>query len=235
MIVDVGNSNSLIFLDDLAVINSQYHLFFYFLDCGNEVISGSYKEDGELDRIEQIILISSSPKSCTEFNIPFEKDEVHSKTHFAKMWYDLIIDSPSFLNLVQGESDPYTYTIGRGCGYTLTGERFAYSNKKESAILKASSENLYYIDEGESIGALDKNILIGNTMPPVGEYSSENPLTSVGSMQNIYISLSPKEIVKRVEVSFHFLKSKKKICRHLVNILLYCPSIFRIVIDRVAL
>jgi len=103
-----------------------------------------------------------------------------------------------FLRIVPGESDPYTYTTGRGCGYTLRGERFSYSGESEESILRQSSGDLYYVDEGESIGALDRNILIGSSTPPVGEYSFENPLTSVRSLQNVYISLSPKGIMERV-------------------------------------
>lgn len=181
-----------------------FFLYLHYVDCGNEVLKGPFSENNATDPISTFILLTATPKWCTTYDTPYNIDGLSTKTHFAKMWFDLVIDSPDFLNLVQGQSDPYTYTTGKGCGYTLRGDRFSYSGKREDDILKSSSGDLYYIDEGESVGALDRNLLIGNTIPPMGEYSVSNPLRKVGSLQNIYLTLTPPDIVQRVKVG-HFL------------------------------
>lgn len=121
--------------------------------------------------------------------------------HFAKLWYGLLIDSPGFLGLVEGVSDPYTYTSGEGCGYDLGGERATYKDKNESSILLAASGELYFIDEGSSVGALDKALLMGGTRTtkPAMEVSKANPYTKVASFQNIYPVLIPEGMVNRVK------------------------------------
>ena len=105
--------------------------------CGNDGIPGSLEDSGPLTAI---ILAAATLKSCTKYSVPFEVDGTRTKTHFARMWYKLVIDSPSFLNLVQGESDPYVYTVGRGCGYVLRGERFSYTGKSEESLLQGAME-----------------------------------------------------------------------------------------------
>jgi hypothetical protein len=115
------------------------------------------------------------------------------------MFYDLVIDSPGFLNLVQGEDDPYTWTTGQGCGYNLRGERDEYTNQTDETVLARASRELYYIDEGETVGAVDRNILIGGVTPGIGEYSAENPLKEVGVVQTLYAGLLPKDIVERLK------------------------------------
>lgn len=135
---------------------------------------------------------------CTEYNNPFEEDGTFTRQYFAKMWYDLLIDSPSFLGIVQGQDDPYSWTTGQGCGYELKGSRFSFSNQTEETILQESSRELYYIDEGESVGAIDTNLLLGGVNPPVGEYNQDNTLTIVSVIQSIYPNLLPEDIVKRV-------------------------------------
>lgn len=40
---------------------------------------------------------------CTKYNEPFEEKGTYTQQYFARMWFDLLADSPSFLNLTQGE------------------------------------------------------------------------------------------------------------------------------------
>jgi hypothetical protein len=115
------------------------------------------------------------------------------------MFYDLMIDSPGFLNLVQGEDDPYTWTTGQGCGYSLRGERDEYKNQTEENVLLRASRELYYIDEGETVGVVDRNLLLGGVTPRVGDYSFQDPLQEVGVLQTLYVALLPDKIVERVQ------------------------------------
>lgn len=133
---------------------------------------------------------------CTKFSEPFLTDETRTVQHFAKMWYDLLVDSDGFLGLTQGKSDPYSWTNGEGCNYTLTGERAIYTNQTESSILKAASDYLYFIDEGVSVGALEKKLLMGGTVPSL---ESGKTLEKVTAIQNIYPALVPEKIVERVK------------------------------------
>lgn len=116
--------------------------------------------------------------------------------HFAKMWYDLLTASPSFLNIIEGVSDPYTWTTGEGCGYSLAGTRASYTGKSEDEILLAASRDLYFIDEGSTVGALDKSLLIGGT---VGGGTADYPYESISSIQNVYPALIPSSFVERVK------------------------------------
>lgn len=52
--------------------------------------------------IEELIQEATGPW-CTKFNEPFEEEGTYTQQHFAKMWFDLLADSPSFLNLTQGK------------------------------------------------------------------------------------------------------------------------------------
>jgi hypothetical protein len=178
-------------------------LLFLFLQiypgCGNDDLKGTNIGDESVDGSSAELLSAYSQRSCTKYNTPYEKDETRSVLHFARMWYDLVVDSPAFLGIVQGESDPYAWTTGGGCGYTLGGQRASYTNQSESDILLAASGKLYYIDEGVSVGAVDRNLLIGGTTPSVDESSPDNPLTSAAVMQSIYPALIPKHIVQRVK------------------------------------
>jgi hypothetical protein len=79
----------------------------------------------------------------------------------------------------------------------LTGERNPYTSISESSILFNASRELYFIDEGESLGAVDRHLLIGAD-PSVDEYSFANPLRKAGVIQTIYASLMPRDIVDRV-------------------------------------
>ena len=75
------------------------------------------------------------------------------------MWYNLLIDSDQFLGLTQGEDDPYSWTTGSGCGYSLGGQRDPYTNQTTQTILENASRELYYIDEGLSLGPIDRHLL----------------------------------------------------------------------------
>jgi len=115
------------------------------------------------------------------------------------MFFDLMADSAGFLNLEQGQDDPYTWTIGQGCGYSLAGARDPYTDVSTESILYNASRELYFIDEGVSLGALDRNLLIGGSTPAVGDYDFENPLQEVHVMQSLYIAATPQRIVDKVK------------------------------------
>lgn len=152
------------------------------------------------------VAAASTQDWCTKFSVPTSvegavQDEAaeYTKQDFASMWYNLLIDSPSFLGITQGVDDPYSWTTGQGCGYSLQGERDAYTNQTEDNILLRASRELYYVDEGESIGVVDRNLLLGDVSPAIGDYSSANPLTEVGVIQSLYAALLPPDIVERVK------------------------------------
>ena len=103
------------------------------------------------------------------------------------MWFDLLVDSNSFLLVTQGTTTPYSWTTGQGCGYQLKGQRYAYTGQSEKDILSnASSIPLYYYDEGESIGAVDTSVLIADESPK-------------SVLQSVYFTLVPEDIVQRVK------------------------------------
>lgn len=133
---------------------------------------------------------------CTDHNKPRTEDGPASmnKLHFVKMWYNLLLDN-NFLGITQGEDDPYSWTNGNGCGYDLGGERYSYNQTDvtESDILGNSTGDLYFLDEGSSIGALDKSLLIG------GVNSDESgTYESVTTFQNIYPMAIPENVIERV-------------------------------------
>jgi hypothetical protein len=146
-------------------------------------------------------MMNATQHWCTEYNDPYEISSNRSVQHFARMWYDLLVDSPDFLNLIQGESDPYIWTTGQGCGYSLGGNRYSYNGTSTSSsqqeLLGNASGELYYIDEGESVGAIDRNLLMGGKEPH--DYSLQKPLQKVSVVQTIYPALIPEDIVKRVQ------------------------------------
>lgn len=131
--------------------------------------------------------------------MPFEIDGTETRQHFARMWYDMVVDSPYVLDIKQGESDPYSWTSGLGCGYDLGYSRFSYTNQSEDSILRNTSTFLYNIDEGAEIGVVDRSSLIGDAYPTVGEYSLDNPLEHVGLLQTIYVTKVARGIVERVK------------------------------------
>jgi hypothetical protein len=108
---------------------------------------------------------------------------------------DGMISRPSFLM----SPDPYSWTTGAGCGYSLGGSRFSYTGQNEEDILGNSSGIVYNIDEGVSLGPMDAHLLLGGVTPPVGDYSPEKPLKEVKVLQSLYAALLPRDIVERVQ------------------------------------
>ena len=136
--------------------NNQYHRFCWWSLAGYRLCRGHASGDPLL--VHKVL-----------YDIPNAENAEggYTKQYFARMWYDLLIASPGFLGIVQGEDDPYTWTTGQGCGYVLAGERQPYSGRSKESILLDASRELYYIDEGESIGVVDRNLLIGDVTPPI--------------------------------------------------------------------
>lgn len=166
--------------------------------CGNDPLPGTHS-GAIVDKLSTVFLAGISPKFCTPYDVPFDTDGDATQLHFAKMWYDLVIDSPNFLDITRGVDDPYTWTSGEGCGYEIRGSRFDYTGRTEEDILQAASGNLYYLDEGKMLGPIDRNILMGDTAPPIGEYDASNPLQKVGAIQTVYPALTGKHIINRVK------------------------------------
>ena len=168
--------------------------------CGNGNLTGTSFDVPQIDQATARMAVSLTQDWCTVYNQPFGEDDTATKQHFARMWYDLLLDSDAFLGLTQGEDDPYTYTLGTGCDYRLGGERFPYTGMNEADILSNASRELYFIDEGASVGVVDRSLLIGDATPSVGEYNFTNPLQEVGVLQSIFASLSnPEDIVQRLQ------------------------------------
>jgi hypothetical protein len=156
----------------------------------------------ELNTKSERVAADATQTWCTRYNIPNSTDPGeggYSKLHFARMWYDLLMASPDILNIVEGEDDPYSWTTGQGCDYSLGGERFSYTGQSESDILSNSSRQVYNIDEGVAIGAADRNMLIGGATPAVGDYNFSNPLREVKVIQSLYSALLVDDIVARVQ------------------------------------
>jgi len=169
--------------------------------CSNGRLKGT-NGLGALDGVIEELIQGATGPWCTKFNEPFNETRTFTQQYFARMWFDLLADSPSFLNLTQGSSNPYTWTLGQGCGYSLAGQRFSYSagdgsnqTFQEYLMANASGE-LYYIDEGETIGPIERTLLIGGLEPP--NFSPTNPLTKVSVVQSLYPALRPDGIVERV-------------------------------------
>ena len=113
-------------------------------------------------------------------------NDPQSQQDVAKMWFDLLVDSDSFLAVTQGTTTPYSWTTGQGCGYQLRGNRYSYSGQSEEDILSNVSTPLYYWEEGESIGVVDTTVLIADISPK-------------SVLQSIYFTLVPEDIVEREE------------------------------------
>ena len=172
--------------------------------CGNGNLTGTDLAGNaflEANRNTTLLAMGLSQSWCTQYSIPNTENPgngTYTKQHFARIFYDRLIDSGSFLGLAEGVNDPYDWTTGQGCGYDLRGERNSYTGMSDESILYNASRELYYIDEGEVVGVISPALLIGDATPPVGEYSFENPLQEVGVMQTLYGALLPRNIVQRV-------------------------------------
>lgn len=170
---------------------------FAFADCGNEDLKGT-NGLGDIDAQTAAIMKDITQRWCTKYNEPFEVDGDYTVQYFARMWFDLLQDSDSFLAVKQGESDPYIWTSGLGCGYDFQGVRYSYRNAtSQEELMENVSGELYYIDEGELIGAIDRNLLMGGRVPQ--DYDASNPLQESSVIQTIYPALVPKNIVDRVK------------------------------------
>lgn len=162
------------------------------------MLKGTNGAGDQTDQLTAALMAGATQQWCTKHNIPFEEEGDFTVQYFARMWFDLLIDSPSFLSLTQGESDPYLWTTGQGCGYSLAGSRFSYTTSaSQDELMGNVSGQLYYLDEGESLGVVDRNLLMGGRVPR--DYSVNNPLEEVTVLQNIYPALLPDGIVRRVQ------------------------------------
>jgi len=169
--------------------------------CGNGNLTGTNLPSDEINSETRALAEAVSQPWCTLYNIPNTNNTgqgPYTKQHFARMWYDLLIDSDAFLGIRQGVHDPYTWTTGQGCGYSLRGERSSYTNMSEDTILYDASRPLYFIDEGESVGVISPELIMGDTTPSIQEFSFDNPLEEVGVIQTLYSALRPRDIVSRV-------------------------------------
>ena len=155
----------------------------------------------EVNTNSSILAASFSQSWCTLHNIPNTKNPgqgQYTKQHFARMWYDLLVDSDAFLGIQQGKDDPYTWTTGQGCGYVLGGGRDKFTDTAEASILLNASRPLYLLDEGALLGVIPRELLMGYVIPALQNVSFEEPLKHVGVIQSLYATLSPHEIVQRV-------------------------------------
>jgi hypothetical protein len=171
--------------------------------CGNGYLSGTNTTNEQVDNTTRNAAVQATSFWCTKYSVPSADDpgevgKVYTKQHFARMWYNRLIDSPGFLNIEEGVDDPYSWTTGAGCGYTLAGERDRYTDMPEESILYNASRPLYYYDEGVALGVMSAFPFIGDAIPSPGEYSFENPLQKVGVFSTLYTALRPKLIVERV-------------------------------------
>jgi hypothetical protein len=169
--------------------------------CGNGLLPGVSTGVPEIDESASQLVLTATEYWCTKYNIPNTNntgsDGPYSKQHFAKMWYNLLIDS--LLGIKEGVHDPYTFTTGQGCGYVTAGERDPYTNTTDESVLYNASRDLYFIDEGEVAGVVSPALLMGDVHPSIGEYSYDNPLTKVGVLQTVYAAALPNVIVERVK------------------------------------
>ena len=73
-----------------------------------------------------------------------------------------------------------------------------YTAATDSQILANASGELYYIDEGETVGVVDRNLAMGDVRPSF-ELDASFPLQHVGVVQSLYAALIPSDIVNRVK------------------------------------
>ena len=175
--------------------------------CGNGYLTGTnlstelYPFLAEVNTNSSLLAASFSQSWCTLHDIPNTNNPgqgPYTKQYFARMWYDLLINSDAFLDIKQGTDDPYTWTTGQGCGYVLRGERIKFTGMSEESILSNASRPLYFIDEGELLGVISPELIMGDVTPVLQDVSFENPLTNVGVVLTLYAAHSPRDIVRRV-------------------------------------
>eukprot|EP00977_Amphora_coffeiformis_P025775 scaffold22137_cov164-Amphora_coffeaeformis.AAC.1 len=166
--------------------------------CGNGDLTGNplVPESGPL-------LAAQTPRWCTQFDVPNPSnpgtETSYTKQYFARMWYDLLISSDGFLGVTQGQDDPYSWTTGAGCDYELGQSRYSFTGQSTEEILSNSSRLVYNIDEGVTLGPIDRHLILGGVTPPIGEYDYENPIQEVRVLQNLYGSLLPLDIMNRLK------------------------------------
>jgi len=169
--------------------------------CQNNNLTGTQTQVVALDVGSAFAMQEATQNWCTKHDVPNKdnsgRETSYTKQHFSIMWYDLFIDT--FLGIEQGVDSPFTWTLGQGCGYSLAGERDQYADSNETSVLASASEILYYIDEGTSVGPIDRNILIGGANPSIEEISSENPLEEATVIQSLYAIAFPENVVKKVK------------------------------------
>lgn len=173
------------------------------LQFPNPFEEGSTITLSDVDGLSAGVVGEYTSRWCTQYSIPNEENPgnstQYSRQHFARMWYDLLITSEDLLRIREGVDDPYSWSLGVGCGYSLREPRGLYTGQNDSAILKTASRDLYYIDEGTVLGALSPELLVGGATPQVGNYSYDSPLKSASVIQTLYPAAVPSRIVDRVK------------------------------------
>lgn len=152
--------------------------------------------------------IGTAPSSTT-FTIPYEAFPASFKTFTAG-----VVDG--ILGSCDGITDPYRFTSGAGSGaakytaatavppaaaswstgYSLGGSRFPYSGASDADVLKAASGDIYWMDEGASLGAYNRELTIGGGTPASPTVS--NPMTTAPAIQNVYTLNSIARLKERV-------------------------------------
>jgi len=111
--------------------------------------------------------------------------------------------SVSHLGRTAGDKETHSLTdiltlfLVRLLLYCASGD--PYTNQNDTTILSRASRELYYIDEGETLGVVDRNLIIGDVTPGIEDYNIDNPLQEVGVIQSLYPALLPRDIVERVK------------------------------------
>lgn len=172
--------------------------------CGNSFLTGTNLPEpifAEANKNSTFLAMAATQNWCTQYDIPNTNNPgngTYSQQHFARMWYDLLISSDAFLGITEGEDDPYSWTTGQGCGYSLRGQRDMFTDVSDENILYNASRPLYYIDEGLAVGVLSPELIMGGVVPSVQDYSFDYPLERVAVIQTLYAALLPGNVVQRV-------------------------------------
>jgi hypothetical protein len=117
------------------------------------------------------------------------------------------------LGSCKGLTDPYKFTSGQGSGaanykcnttgtctwttgYNLGGSRYKYTGASEADVLKAASGDIYWMDEGASLGAYNRELTIGGIEP--ANPTVATPMTKAPAIQNVYTLNSIARLKERV-------------------------------------